>query len=321
MDVFLNRAKARSIQTIFTKPAVTPDELVHQGVISLTASQAGLLARECLHPLQKKARNPDSSTAELHIRALADVMQRGKWIPHSRINFAVLNGKYFLADGNHRLRAQALSGKTIEWDCKIHKIDTQAEFSNLFYSFDTILRPRTANQVLAAADFASKHQLSGRAAKALNGAVVLIRQNFSVGKKDRDYTFARVYERRLDFAAKYAGAMRKFESSVKYAEARLRSKLYTSGCTAVALITFDEQPVKAQEFWSGVCANDGLRRGDPRHTLIQDLLSRPLNSGASQQVMVVPSVAWNAFFDGRTLNKIKVHASSEVSIAGTSYER
>ena len=86
---------------------------------------------------------------------------------------------------------------------------------------------------------------------------------------------------------------------------------------AVALYTLRHQPARAHEFWSGLAKNDGLRRGDPRATLIQDYLTRSVGIGSARQRVQQTTLAWNAFCEGRDLKIIKCIEDAPIVIWGT----
>lgn len=96
-----------------------------------------------------------------------------------------------------------------------------------------------------------------------------------------------------------------------------KSKLYASGVMAVALVTLRHQPAKAVQFWRGIADDDGLRKGDPRKTLLQDFESRRVNYGTHLQRIIPSITAWNAFYEGRNISIIRVSESSQVLVSGT----
>lgn len=81
-------------------------------------------------------------------------------------------------------------------------------------------------------------------------------------------------------------------------------------------MAFRHQPETAVSFWQGLSDNDGLRKGDARHTYLR-LLSEP-DGGRSTAENGARSaaVAWNAFFEGRQLTMIRV-MPGKFRIAGT----
>jgi hypothetical protein len=87
---------------------------------------------------------------------------------------------------------------------------------------------------------------------------------------------------------------------------------------AVALVVLKHQPAKAVEFWSGVVADDGLHRGDPRKAMLHvfndaDFVKK-LGAG-----MIYVSHCWDAFYQGKSLSYPKVTAASLCQPLGTPF--
>jgi hypothetical protein len=66
-----------------------------------------------------------------------------------------------------------------------------------------------------------------------------------------------------------------------------------------------------------VAENDGLRKNDPRATLINDILTRMIGTGSIRQKVQQPAVAWNAFCEGRDLKIIKCLDGAKLTLWGT----
>ena len=111
-----------------------------------------------------------------------------------------------------------------------------------------------------------------------------------------------------------------YERDISKADLYIKRKLLGAGCMAVALYTYRYQPERAREFWSGVAANDGLRKNDARARLIADMMERRLNSGLSRQTVFQPMLAWNAWNEGRELKIIKIAENTRLNLWGTPLE-
>jgi hypothetical protein len=255
-----------------------------------------------------------------HVRVLADIMQRGKWEQKDKIDFANLDGNLILINGYHRMSAQVESGKSILWTIVIHPCETIKDVRELYYKFDTNTKTRGASQILNGINYAEEAGLSKTIAKALYGAIPVIASGFSKAVKDRDIMTTRSTDRRLAMADEYIGAAKLYEKCLGTTSVRVSGKLRSAGVTAVALVTLRYQPSKAVEFWTGVASNDGLRKGDPRLALYNDMLSRSMNVGSQVQSIFAPAYAWNAWYSDRDIKIIKVYARSRASIDGTPYE-
>lgn len=293
---------------------------IKQGFVRLSASQMGVVTRECIHPLQMEVRNLDSHSAQEHIAVLADIMKRDGWLEHDKIDFANYRGRLWLTNGNHRAFAQLKSGKTLDWTIVIHDVSTEEELRALFWKFDTNVRSRTANQLLQAVDFATEHKLPRQVAGAVYRAIPIITHGFDLSKKNRDPLLHRVADRRLAAARAWAKEARLFADCVDGAEVKLKQKLFNAGVAAVALVTLRYQKEKAVPFWQGVAENDGLRKLDPRRALVMDLIARKMNSGLAHQVCAAPALAWNSWFSNNSRSIIKVGDETKIKILGTPFD-
>lgn len=301
---------------VVQKPLIGQDcaAFVREGFTTLSALNANVILRECAYDHQRKI-------SKSHVEVLADIMRRGGWEPKDKLDFALIDGTLILVNGYHRMNAQVLSGKTLEWTVVIHPCMTMREVHNLYYKFDTNTRIRTGSQIVAGMGFADEHGLSATMAEKLFNAVPIIANNFSKAVKDRDTLTTRVVDRRIELAKAYVAAARQYEECLGRMPVKVGAKFRSAGVTAVALVTLRFQPMKAFDFWKGAAKNDGLRKGDPRLALYNDFLARSMNTGSAVQAISSPAYAWNAFFEDREIKIIKVYAERRVFIAGTPWER
>jgi hypothetical protein len=96
-----------------------------------------------------------------------------------------------------------------------------------------------------------------------------------------------------------------------------RGLLYRSQVMAVALETLHYQPSGGFDFWQTTAADDGLRQGDPRKTLLRWLQDNPGHGGTAEPTMRAAALAWNAHYQGRDLKVLRPSAMAAISIAGT----
>lgn len=292
-----------------------PLAFVQEGFTAFSPLEANAILKEAAYDRQRKI------SAD-HVSVLADLMRRKEWEPRDKVDFALLNDRLILVNGYHRMTAQVMSGATIEWTVVIHRCKDEEAVRSLYYKFDTNTRVRTSSQIMAGVDFAGTHGLNGKVASALFNAVPVIASGFKYGHKAKDVLTNKVMDRRLRVAGEYVAAAKKFQACLDGAPVKIRSKLLRGGVTAVALVTVRYQPIRAVEFWTGVVQNDGLRKGDARLALHNDLLSRNIDANAARAMTssYIPARAWNAFFFAEDLQQIRVPSEPVISIAGTPYE-
>lgn len=299
---------------------ITPEgqidlSFISEGFHTFTAAQANIVLRECHFDGQR-------GISKDHVSVLADIMKRGKWEEKDKLDFAVVHGRPILVNGYHRMQAQIASGKSVRWTVVTHQCRSMEDVRALYFRFDTNTRLRSAQAVLKAMDFGDKTGLQSQTAQALYNAMPLIANNFSDETKDRNILAQRVIDRRIALTSDYIAAAQKFESAMNGALWDFKKKLLSAGVFAVALVTFRDQAVTAHEFWRGVALNDGLRKGDARQTLHNFLRGERVRGKGHRRTRAAygPAICWNAFFEGRELQIVKINEGRKLTIAGTAFE-
>lgn len=287
-------------------------DFLTEGVTRLTPLEMNRALQNCGYEHQR-------TISERHVLVLADLMRRDKWQSKSQIDFAVLDGQFILINGYHRAYAQVRSGKTIVWNIALHQVKSESDLRSLYYAFDTNVRPRTARDILNAAEFGTVTGATGEIAKSLYAAVPYLANKFVMDKNNRNFLVERQVDRRLEIASQYAKAALRLEAAIEGMPGNRRIKFKSGAVTAVAVATFRYQGDTAWTFWNGVANLDGLKRGDPRLALASDFMSRKVNS-AKLESIAPAIIAWNAFYNERQLQLIKVLDSFVPVIDGTPFD-
>lgn len=277
-------------------------EIVKPGFVTFTPGDAELVLRECRYERQTRDLTAQGST---HIAVLADIMTRHQWRDYDKLDFAVVGGKVILINGHHRLGAQVASKKAINWIVVLHDCQTMAEVAELYYTFDTNNRVRGYGTILDVVGAADLLGVAKGTADAVFRAVPLIAANFDFAKSAQDPVVNRVIDRRMELVKAFQKEAIDWEKAVAGTTAALRKRLTTQGALAVALMTFRYAKDDADSFWGGVAENDGLKKGDPRHTYVNVLLQGGTRIGTSQATARQAAVAWNAWVSGRELTFIR----------------
>lgn len=260
-------------------------------------------------------RGYDERTGQVY----AAMMQRGLWDLADPITFASLAGKLILVNGQHRLQAIILFGKPVEFRVAINHVASEADAKALYWRFDKLVRGRSDADVLRAADVAAEHEVSPRMARAVYAATGIIVNGFVIPASGtiKDIAKLRIVDLRIEACAPFWPAARTLEAALKKCESQLRGPILRATTFSVALITTKYQEEKAAEFWKGVAENDGLRRRDPRHAFVRDLKNRKGGIGQKDQTIHAAALAWNAWFEGRNLELVKVPENAKLRILGT----
>jgi hypothetical protein len=305
--------------TMSIDPQQTVAKTLKNGRMRLSASQMNRIITECTHPIQIEIRNPADQSGQHHIDVLSGLMARDQWLDDDQLTFGSVGGRVYILDGNHRAHAQVKTGKTINWSIRLIECANDDHFRSLFYKFNTNTRSRTTQQILGVVGFAEDCNLTRQMASALYRAVEVIHHKFSFDRKERDIVFMRTPDLRISAAKQWMKQARLYDAAVASAVPQMKSKLFLSTVTAVALVTIKYHPDAAIEFWSGVANDDGLRSGDPRKALHADLRTRHMSSGCVGQGAIVSALAWNAFYSNEPRRSLRVGENAKVIINGTPF--
>jgi hypothetical protein len=257
--------------------------------------------------------------SEHHVTLLAEDMRCDRWTDGSQLAFALLDGELHLINGQHRMRAVIVSGATVVFQVLVNQVYTQEEMESLFFRFDRRTRARSDREVLHSLRIPEKYGLSAGMAKTVFSAALLISKNFERASYQADPVSVRSDDARLETAAPWWEAGAEYERMIAEAPRVVRKYLMGAQVTSVALVTIKHQPELAKEFWGGVAANDGLRRGDPRHTYLRDLQTRS-TAGSHNAGAIAAAYSWSAFVENREITHLKVYDNSRVRIAGTPFD-
>lgn len=293
-------------------------DLIREGRLVITPALAQRILKECAYPGQRRAYNH-------HVILLSESMAAGRWRGATQVFFGMVGEQLYLMDGQHRMHGVVKSGKDIEFQISIEPVATMEDLAPLYWTFNVMTRARTVTEILNAARISTTYQLDKGIARAIYDAAGLIATDFR-----RTSTFVtaptllRNIDKRMALASDWWGLGRQYQEAISVADSETKRRLLMVGTTAVALITFKYQPEKAAEFWRTVAADDGLRRGDPRKSLLKDLHSRRTHSGGQSAAVdhaVAAAAGWSAWLEGNGLAFIKVFADAFPIIAGTPYTR
>jgi hypothetical protein len=253
-----------------------------------------------------------------HVILLAEEMEAGTFIPHSAVVFAELDGKSYLIDGQHRLKAISLYGQPVKMPVIRRGAISMKQIEEWYSSIDQGLR-RTAHDAIRAQGLSGELGISETHAGRLSGAVRLIASEFidmtaGVGKdKHIRMRGARSNALVSELLRAWAPEAKTYFELVHGGEAANMYLFLRASVIACGLLTIRHSPEKAREFWLGVARDDGLRAHDPRKRLLNWLRNgkriRPGNAARGF------AVAWRAFLEGKELQLIRFDQSKPIEIA------
>lgn len=288
---------------------------INEGLAMFTPDRAQTVLDHCRYDRQR-----DETKAKSHIAALAEQMRRGLWLPKTQIDFANVNGRKILVNGHHRMHAQIEAKANVIWNVIIHDCADDAEVASLYWKFDTTIRKRSSSNILEGIGFAESIDVSKSVATALWTATPILALGLRIyrARIDGEAVAQMMHDDRQQMAAGFAREAQLAQELIASAPLVVRKRMLVASRFAMMIAILRHQPETGEKFWRGFCEDDGLTKGDPRKTLLQDLQLRPHNAGLLAQHMMAIARAWNAFYHGRTMTHLKVTGSA-IPVAGTPF--
>lgn len=237
------------------------------------------------------------------------------WIDNYQIWFARVGSDIHLVDGQHRLSAIWTTGASRTFTVEVLDCESIEDAHTLYARMDRFGRKRTDSEMLNALHLADNLGVGKLMAKAAWKAAPYLADDFKSGRYGKNGPLPGDKEK-VEFLTPWSRLIKRYDDLIALAETDLHRALMNPGIVALALLTLRDQPLKAVEFWEGAALNDGLRRGDPRHTLIAALRNRAFRHDGREGAKTA-AVAWNAHYEERRISFIRVGGDmTDMRIAG-----
>jgi hypothetical protein len=275
----------------------------------VTPAEAKALRESCLFARQRSVRPG-------HVHRLAFEMGRGWFLQGTPIWFCVLPDRsMLLVNGNHTLEAVVEAGVSVPLTLIYQQVADEEEAAAAYACFDI---QRTRGWSDAARAIGADHDLinSGKVIAALT-PIMLGFERRSAGTLAQMDLLSR--RRRFEVLEEYRGAAGLLHAACLGSSAVNQRLILRAGVYSVALVTARYQPSSAEEFWGGLVHDDGLRVNDPRKSLLKYLSLRTVGTAGEDRydLTIAAAQAWNAHFDGRTLNNPRPGQSVRFTLLGT----
>lgn len=249
-------------------------------------------------------------------------IKSGTWRGSFPVTFAQLPDERLLnIDGQHRMHAIARGSAACPVTILFAPAACEAEARRLYAGFDEPDSKRSSSEVLDAVGLSGEMDLPRSYTSKLFAALPILGNGLEVevGSAIDPEKYVKLFstDGRLNSISEWRAEAAEYLQAVKKTTGKVRSKMQSAGCMAVALHTYRYQPSKAREFWHGLAENDGLRRTDPRAALLRDMVERNSNAGSMRQTVQAPCLAWNAWCEGRDLKIIKCITGAAITLWGT----
>jgi hypothetical protein len=238
-------------------------------------------------------------------------IERGGFEQGRQISFALFDGKLIRVNGQHRLRAVVETGKAQTFMIEVKPVASEAELARLYATYDN--ESRTLSET--AGPLAKRGDLGQEQLATLLRSVRFLYTGFRRAD-DPQAAKMRSHVVRNQIADDWYPYAERYFALTEQAPGNGKAALRRQSVAAVALHTLRYQPEKAAEFWQGLAMDDGLRRTDPRKSLLEKLRSGDEARSIVFQMHAV-AAAWNAFFAGRKVKEVRVRLDKPFRLAGT----
>ncbi len=264
---------------------------------------------------------------QFRVKSHAEKMKKKlDWLDGGQITFAVANftnerykeGEIILIDGYHRLNAQVLIGNSMEWQLRKITCHNELDINTAYMSIDTDMGIRTKKEVINASGLLEFINISPSYAENLYGAALLLENNFQyISYQNNPAQLNSMW--RIEIMNKYANEAEQYWNILAENDSLSRKRLATVQVLAVALATLRDQPEKAEDFWRGIAADDGLRSSDPRKVLLKRINEiSAIKATNTVEICKIAASAWNAWYRGEQIKYIKT-SSKKIAILGTKW--
>jgi len=261
---------------------------------------------------------------EHHVFLLAGEMERGTFVPHNAITFAVVNGERYLIDGQHRLHAVALYGRPVPMPILEIPTSDMAAVRRLYGNIDQGLR-RSATDAIRAMGLAEEFGLAERRVQRMSGALRAIATRFtdttggaSRGDARRQRAVTRSNAVNTSLLRVWEKEIHKYYEIVEGGEPSIIALFERAAVLGCALLTIRYSPESAAEFWGGASRDDGLAMHDPRKRFLVWL--REEKKSKSGEIARAFAVAWRNFLKGGELKLIRFNTRTPLEIEGVNLD-
>ena len=250
-------------------------------------------------------------------------MGQGLWRV-SELRFAELpDGRRFLMNGYTRLHALLQYGGAQPFTLTVVDVKDMREAADEYATLD-------AHRIRQTKDLLKGHDLDEVVGFPITDQDKVCRTAGVVASgfgRSSSLRLARTIQFRLPYLLEWAAYARILFEAVKPHQwgDPVALRIYNVPILSVALVTCRFQPLKAQEFWGSIAADDGLRRHQPNR-MMRDFLATLSTSSVREYPAMERRVAacWNAHMEQRPMAFVKVQAGRDgewapINLLGTPY--
>lgn len=259
-----------------------------------------------------------------HVAFLREVMVRGEFDSGEPIRFAAYAGRRFLINGQHRMEAIASGGGTQQVVVVTSYCDTAQEAALLYSRIDRG-RGRNVADALNAIGLVDGKMSTKNLMAMMSCAPTFAADLRHMGTTGHSY-FSKSAEGRASIMEAWKPAAMKYFAAIEGAKFGSERELMKREVVLVGIATFGDLPAaeKAQEFWAGMAADDGLAATDPRKQCLEFMKKGRIKGYRFSQGWLAHGVTacWNAWMRDAALRQVKVmDHRAPLRIAGTRFAK
>lgn len=245
-----------------------------------------------------------------HAKNLAEEMVAGRFRAKTQIAFVLCDGKLYLTNGQHTLRAIELSKTKQLLSVVINTGQNMVDVADDFARHDTHLTRQFADSLVAH----NMHVELGVSPTVLNKITAACMYYAVLVGASGSQPQKLTHDEKMVLVRKFGPLGR--DACMLFAGGLNYPYLSRKTTLGSAMLTLNGDVYLAGDFWRQVVLDDGLRVGDPRKTLLMWLRDRVTHGGAcatpfakkptgDHEFVKAIAQAWNAWVGGRELKLIR----------------
>jgi len=224
------------------------------------------------------------------------------------------NGIKYMMNGQHVCSGIVLTGKPHEARLQYWKCDTETDAWHLFGTFD-VHGTRTERQIIKAArPFLGPelHDVSLQVLQACGSALMM------ASTKPPSFTGVKTCKTAKADLIKPNADIVTWVAHLESVAGKERRSILRVPAVCAMVATYRKNPIKAEEFWNGVCSGELLTRDMPQFRLANTLMTgtteqNTIGGGSRNKVFYCVCIAyWNSFIEGTKRKSVKVGAMKTI---------
>jgi len=246
-----------------------------------------------------------------HVKNLKQEILNNRFREKTQIGFCEFAGWYYLVNGYHTLNALIEANCSILLNVAVNKVSSIDDVAAEYSRHDTHLT-RPLSDALAAYEVAEKNNLTKTQVGLISAAAIYLAG--IKGEIPKKSSSQLSNDDKVEITNNYINLGKKALWVIKGNEKKNYFKRKST--LGTIMLCLEAAPNMAENFWVPLVEDDGLRKGDPRKTLLSFLQESGTTGGGfrvkintkkytEHELIKAIARAWNAFYDRRELKIIR----------------